>query len=618
MVAARANHADSFAAVAKCYAEGVGTDPDSSAAQFFRRRAADTGDADAAYAYAAEVGSWNQRYLFLKLAARAEHPLGMVAFADLLLDTPKNPLTLKHGDDEVLVFYLKAAQKGVADGYTGWARCLEGGIGLDADPAEAIRLYIQASELGSVRAADRLAEVLVDSDEYRKQLRRSAEGGSLDSQFQLSLIEAGEAQDANGLQAALQRMFSAAKAGHEPALLALANGYYEEMSEEMSFQVAKLASEAGHAPSMFVLAEKYTELDQQKLSAKWYEAASEAGVQEAFMSAAESSRYGSPTQVAWYERVLAAGNGDSAEVHLQLGLIYARDRGQEYGHWVARDGAKAIKHLKAASEVGRIEADLRLSELLLAGELVERDAAEASVYLRRSVAHGSNEARYLLATLYRGGVGVPRDTGKALSLFNKAAEHDHRGALLTLGRMYEQGEGAGVDLEKAAAHYSRAGSLGASGALWRLWNLHLSGRYLQPDPGAARRLLLGAARHGSYEACHVLAGYYMEGGGGFARNNRTAVFYLDKAGALCPDDRWAEHLEHRKRIESTLSARTARAEDYNEFKAGQLRRLGFCSVCNGQGRLERKTNVSNLAGTYSHQYSRSVDCSRCDSGRIDR
>ncbi len=86
---------------------------------------------------------------------------------------------------------------------------------------------------------------------------------------------------------------------------------------------------------------------------------------------------------------------------------------QELGLGVTRNPAKAIELYKKAAARDVVEAQLRLGEIYMRGDLAPPDFAAAKSYLDSAAYHGNPRAAMLLGQMYRLGLGTAVDMKEA-------------------------------------------------------------------------------------------------------------------------------------------------------------------------------------------------------------
>ncbi len=111
------------------------------------------------------------------------------------------------------------------------------------------------------------------------------------------------------------------------------------------------------------------------------------------------------------------------------------------------------------------DAALALARLLETGDLTARvplypHPTRALVWYRYALHHGSEEAAYRLAEAYRWGIGVPRDPKGAVNLYRLAAKEGHARGQFALGICLERGIGTEPDIAGALEMYEAAANAG--------------------------------------------------------------------------------------------------------------------------------------------------------------
>lgn len=223
---------------------------------------------------------------------------------------------------------------------------------------------------------------------------------------------------------------------------------------------------------------------------------------------------------------------------------------QAYAAYDARDYALALATFKASyNKVGWDEAAMMLGAMYLAGQGAVRNPQEAIAWYskvaqaRRVPSHFSRfnphnpeyanpriQSQLQLAQLYMAGVDVPRDPARARAWYQEAADLDHVPAIFTLARMLQSGYGGARDPARAARLYAEAARAGYVPAQYQLARMHNAGQLVPQDAQAAfdlYRQVAGNPRAGDRKvfAEFALAQAYDEGIGVKAEPARALAFY---------------------------------------------------------------------------------------------
>jgi TPR repeat protein len=255
-----------------------------------------------------------------------------------------------------LEWYRKAAAKGLPEGEFNAASLIEAGAGAPPDFAAAAAGYARAAQKNFAPANYRLGLLLeqkkVPAAEYGTALlryRAAALAGLPDAQFAAArlLLDVGGTTNA---REALDRLQQAARAGHAPAQVMLADAASQY---RIARQLAADASGAAQALG-------------------WLRAAAEQNYRDAQLGLAIALEEGRGTArdpggaASWYAKAAAAGN---AEATYRLALLY------DEGIGVPRDTVKARDLLGEAAALGHNGARQRFERLLGSG-LPQQDGTD--------------------------------------------------------------------------------------------------------------------------------------------------------------------------------------------------------------------------------------------------
>jgi TPR repeat protein len=263
------------------------------------------------------------------------------------------------------------------------------------------------------------------SDEW---LRRSAEGGLAEAQFQLARAQ-GES-DGAATADALEWMRKAGTQDHGPAALQLAQWY-----------------ESGQG----VTADTEESL-------RWYRSSAEAGIADAQYHVANwIVEQGDEGHEEAFAMLLRAANQNHLEAANQIGRFY------ELGTGVAANPEEAVKWYRRAADRGSLDGALNLGIAYMNGTGVGTgpDIEAAEPWMRKAAEGGKPHAQFLLAAwLLQGSVGAARDPAGGLEWARRAAEQGYTVSQMLVGRLYELGAGTPADLARAHMWYATAAATG--------------------------------------------------------------------------------------------------------------------------------------------------------------
>ncbi|QEM82459.1 SH3 domain-containing protein [Halomonas binhaiensis] len=153
-----------------------------------------------------------------------------------------------------------------------------------------------------------------------------------------------------------------------------------------------------------------------------------------------------------YEWRQEAEKGD-AKSQFSMGLLY------EQGLGTRKSLEDARKWYRLAADNGHMEAQTRLGELYLTGQLEGGDA-KAVEWFDKAAGQGDALAQFQLGMLYLEGRGVTADSEKAAGWLEQAAEKGVIQAQNNIGSLYENGQGVEQNATKAFELYEKAARQG--------------------------------------------------------------------------------------------------------------------------------------------------------------
>lgn len=211
--------------------------------------------------------------------------------------------------------------------------------------------------------------------------------------------------------------------GHLEAQLILMR-YHAQRNDPQSLYWAELAAARYAAPAYYHLARHHQRQGDVATAIEQYEKAAALGV----------------TAACW-----------------QLGQIYF------YGTGISPDHAQAEQYLEQAAQAGHIAAQTLLADLLAA-----QRRPEALEWYRRAADKEQAEAQAKLAQYALTGELSERDPFQAARYAKAAAEKNHPEALKIMGDLYRYGLGIKADNHVAHDYYHRAAALGSAAAAQKL------------------------------------------------------------------------------------------------------------------------------------------------------
>ncbi|MDU8925809.1 hypothetical protein RXV86_00265 [Alisedimentitalea sp. MJ-SS2] len=375
---------------------------------------------------------------WLQKAVDQDHIEAMVLLARIYLSSKT-----EKGALAAAPLLQRAAARGNSGGQYYLALSMQNGVGMEADPANALNWLLAAGEQGHVAAQFELAKAFSrgigtekDTVKTQRWLTEAAANGHVQSQLFLALaLDRG-----NGMKqdraAALSWFRRAAEAGLPVAQRELGLRYLTDASGPRNVTEAL----------------------------RWLQAAAEAGDTGAQVQLGhihlKGPDHGLPQDdkaaYDWYHRAAAAGDPRGM---LAQAVLLTEGRGAD------RDLTEAVRLLRLADEeadfaaarlqLGRMAARGLLDGLVApqtavpwaALAVTQKDDAEALAWLEQQARGENRPARTILALLLqdRGG-----DEAHIANLLSEAAEMGDATAQFRLGMLYTTG--AGIELDYVAAH----------------------------------------------------------------------------------------------------------------------------------------------------------------------
>lgn len=164
-----------------------------------------------------------------------------------------------------------------------------------------------------------------------------------------------------------------------------------------------------------------------------------------------------------YEHLKAAYDVGNLDAVYYLGYI------QEHGIGCERDVDAARKKYQAVAgntstnvwdQFAINSAHTRLGILCMGGKWFAPEEEEAVAQFQIAADNGYAMAQYYMGILYQMGLGVERDYETALSWFEQAADNDYAPAICQVGYIYFNGLGVDANFEQAAYYQKLAAAQG--------------------------------------------------------------------------------------------------------------------------------------------------------------
>ena len=353
-----------------------------------------------------------------------------------------------------------------------------------------------------ILAGDLTRSLLDDDAEAAGFYAQAAGRGDATAMARLGIMRASGAGGPADIDAALDLLGRAARAGNAQAATALG---------QTLLSLGAAGDPRGGAPAE---------------AAVWFEAAGRAGDAEALTRLAELVAEGrglpaDPVQAAGLRRRAAeAGHAPAA---YDLGLMYLTGQG------VTAYPLEAARVFERAAEAGHVGAMLQLGDMYFAGLGVFRDQGKA-VALYDAAATADDRAAAAACQLFAAGPEERRDEKRAGRYCAKAAEAGDAASAMLLGLGMVRGRLAG-DAGQGAALLSKAAWAGNGQAMYAMALLHLAGQGVSGNPAEAFRWCAKAAEAGLPEAKALLAALSEEEFPSAANLAKAIDFYREAATA---------------------------------------------------------------------------------------
>ncbi len=233
---------------------------------------------------------------------------------------------------------------------------------------------------------------------------------------------------------------------------------------------------------------------------RFYTLAAEQGLMEAANNLAviyEEGYLGSPNidhALAWY-RVAAENDDASAQYNLAL-LLFLQPE--------ADKRKEGMRWLVASAKASDIQAQQKLGEVFLNGDLVARDIKRATKWLRKAANAGAMSSQLFLARMFLNGEGVEKNIAEAIDWYKLAAEQNSVSAQYQLGIIYGQ-QGAQQNLPESIRWLERAAKNNHVQAQYRLGSVLIQDTSSSVARDQGKNWLNKACNNGVRKACRFAA-----------------------------------------------------------------------------------------------------------------
>jgi len=346
-------------------------------------------------------GETVQREIGVQLGKAAE--AGLPAALYLLGVMSERGLGVTRNEGAAAEFYRRAAEQGHRSGQARWGKALMQGIGVDANPSDGETWLRRAALAGDPEAAAALGDfhaaggnLPANHAEAASWFRRAAEAGHKGAARSLGLLYVAGVGVPHDPEQGMQWFRISAAAGDGSACAEFGNllltGMGEEDDRVCLYKEFEQASASGDPVAAYncavCLALGVGVARDDSEAALWLRKAADRV----------------PNAQFWYGRVLVEGRGVDRDV-------------AEGRRWIAR-----------AAEVGMVDAQVALGEMMLTGAGGACDPPGALALFEKAAASGHPAAMFANGVIYSGVYGVLADHDACQHWFRAAAEHGHPAA----------------------------------------------------------------------------------------------------------------------------------------------------------------------------------------------
>lgn len=382
---------------------------------------------------------------------------------------------------------------------------------------EAFELYQKAADSGDAYAEWRLANaynngdgVDFDHDEYIKWLKKAAEDGSEEAQFDLAENELfghwGFEKDVNNAKAEIEKLVNKSSNTYvlcEYARLLLSDVEEIEQDKEKAMSILNKIEDKDNSNYLYTVACVYAigtddiDIDYKK---------SEEFLEKAF---AKGSRYSAAIIGGNYQY----GN-DEIKKNLDLAIEWFK---------------KGIEKNSTACMINLSKIYLNSSNDSSLSKYQNKD--KAIELIKKAMKHGDSDAFNLMGYLYRVGEAVQKDDKKSFELTQRAYEMNNPYAAFSLAFNYLDGVGTEKDVAKGIKVWERAAELGNAAAANNLFCYYYGLEYgsKNKDLEKAKEYLFKAAKLKDAQACYNLACFYFSGSDIVKKDHNQAFIYAKMA-----------------------------------------------------------------------------------------
>lgn len=349
---------------------------------------------------------------------------------------------------QAFVFFLKAAEGGLAEAQYELGSCYGSGAGITKDLTEHVKWVMKSAEGGYAKAQHwmynlhRFGVLSAEKNIFKaiKWLKEAVKQNYPEAIEELKLIPSFEDK----------RNFIRATKTKE---LYIAG--YLEPDNNLAIEYICQAANEGYVEAQYQLAQGYrsgalgvhsVEEDAVQ-SAKWMKIAADNGHPLAIDELKDIPEIVRPKRI--------------TKKFSQLEELFIAS------HFTIDDDLR-LDYLTRAANGGLVEAQCELGDCYNCGIGVDENEEEAAKWFQKAAEQGHAEAQYRLGVWYNCGIGVDENKEEAIKWYKKAAEQGHAEAQLQLGDCYYYGSGVDENEEEAEIWYSRAAEQGHDEAQYML------------------------------------------------------------------------------------------------------------------------------------------------------
>jgi TPR repeat protein len=162
--------------------------------------------------------------------------------------------------------------------------------------------------------------------------------------------------------------------------------------------------------------------------------------------------------ITWYK--LAADSGHAMAAY-QLGMILSKSTKKS-------DLRKSVDYFKKASDLGNVNAHIRVGKYYWDGVGVSQNPSKALACFLKAASEGNPEGQYRVGLCYELGSGAPQDDRKAIDWYNKSANQDFPEGQMALGLFLQEGRGIEKNPRRGFQYIQKAAKQGCAEAQYYL------------------------------------------------------------------------------------------------------------------------------------------------------